>query len=133
MLHHAPSRPLLQDAVAQETAAFKQRMATNDADIQEEFAKLNDDKLLHLEEVAVKRVWDEVSAQFPVRTSWIESLSQMLYAIENDRQHVMRDTLAQVNSSDIYLTLRVMCLTLHVTYLTLRVIYLRLRFMDLTL
>ena len=80
----------------QETDTFKLRMKGNDDDIQEEFSKLDDDKLLVLEEEGVKRVWDNVSAQFPVRNSWIESLSQALYAIENDRQAVMRDTLAQV-------------------------------------
>lgn len=45
---------------------------------------------------AAQRVWEEVSAHFPLRHAWIQELSTALAAVERDRQVVMRDTLAQL-------------------------------------
>ena len=78
---------------------FRGKLATSDGFIAERFATLDKDRVMVLEEDGVKKVLEDVEAEFPKRSGWIAEFNAEIGAKEGDRKRDMDELLYETLSA----------------------------------
>ena len=78
---------------------FRGKLATSDGFIAERFATLDKDRVMVLEEDGVKKVLEDVEAEFPKRSGWIAEFHAEIGAKEGDRKRDMDELLYETLSA----------------------------------